>query len=238
MSAIFKREFRAYFHSMIGFVFITAFLVIINYFFVLNNLSVQYGRISDVFTMMLNVILFTVPILTMRVFSEDFKQKTDQLLLTAPVKLGNIVLGKFFAVLGVFALMLAFTLLWVLIIALFGQPYMAEIVGNYVGILLVAGVFISVGMFISSLTENQLIAAVVAYGVFFVLYIFNIIVLSMGPSFPSWALGLFSFLSVFFRFEVIAGGLLALDDVVYYLSITALFLFLCCRVLEKKRWAG
>jgi ABC-2 type transport system permease protein len=237
MSAIFKREFRAYFHSMIGFVFLTAFLLIVNFFFMISNLVGQHSTLSGVFGMMLNIILFTVPILTMRIFSEDFKQKTDQLLLTAPVKLGHIVLGKFFAALGVFVLMLAFTLLWVVIIGFFGTPNTAEIVGNYAGILMVAGVFISVGMFISSLTENQLIAAVGAYGVFFVLYILNLIVLSIGSSFPSWAISAFSFLSVFFRFETISRGLLGLDDVIYYLSLTALFLFLCYRVLEKKRWS-
>lgn len=237
MSAIFKREFRAYFHSMVGFVFITAFLLIVNIFFMMNNIIGQYSMLGNVFSMMLNVILFTVPILTMRVFSEDFKQKTDQLLLTAPVRLGHIVLGKFFAALGVFVLMLVFTLLWVIVVAVYGQPNAAEILGNYAGILMVAGVFISVGMFISSLTENQLIAAVGSYGVFFVLYILNIIVLSMGNAFPSWAISIFSFLSVFFRYETISLGLLGLDDIVYYLSVTALFLFLCYRVLEKKRWA-
>ena len=237
MSAIFKREFRAYFHSMIGYVFISAFLLIINFFFMLNNLNGQHSVLGGVFGMMLNIILFTIPILTMRVFSEDFKQRTDQLLLTAPVKLGHIVLGKFLAAMGVFVLMLAFTLLWVVIISVFGNPNAAEIAGNYIGILLVAGVFISVGMFISSLTENQLIAAVGAYGVFFVLYILNIVVLSMGRAFPSWAIGLFSFISVFYRFDTISRGLLAFDDMVYYISVTALFLFLCYRVLEKKRWA-
>ena len=237
MSAIFKREFRAYFHSMIGYVFIAAFLLITNFFFMMSNLVGQNSVLSGVFGMMLNIILFTVPILTMRLFSEDYKQKTDQLLLTAPVKLGHIVLGKFFAALGVFVMMLAFTLLWVVIVSAFGNPNAAEILGNYIGILLVAGVFISVGMFISSLTENQLIAAVGAYGVFFVLYLLNIVVLSIGGAFPSWAIGLFSFLSVFFRFGTISYGLLAFDDIVYYLSVTALFLFLCYRVLEKKRWA-
>ena len=237
MNAIFKRELRSYFTSMIGFVFITAFLLIMNAYFVVYNISRGYGLVGPAFSMMLNVILFTVPILTMRSFSEDYKQKTDQLLLTAPVKLGHIVMGKFFAVLGVFGLMLVFTLLWPLIIALWGSPNMAEIVGNYVGIVLVASVFISVGMFISSLTENQLIAAVGAYGVFFLLLILNIVVSSLGTGLPSWAVGLFSFVSIFYRYDTVTIGLLALDDIVYYLSVTGLFLFLCYRVLEKKRWS-
>lgn len=237
MTAIFKREFRSSFTSMIGFVFISAFLIIINAFFVMNNIISSTSLLSSVFGMMLNVVLFTVPILTMRVFSEDFKLKTDQLLLTAPVKLGQIVMGKFLAVMGVFILMLVFTLLWPLLITIYGAPDAAEIVGNYVGIILVTAVFVAIGMFISSLTENQLIAAVGSYGLFFMLYILNIVVMSMSSSFPSWAVKVFSFISIFVRYGTITAGLIALDDIVYFLSVAALFLFLCFRVLEKKRWS-
>lgn len=237
MTAIFKREFRSSFTSMIGFVFISAFLIIINAFFVMNNIISSTSLLSSVFGMMLTVVLFTVPILTMRSFSEDFKLKTDQLLLTAPVKLGHIVMGKFLAIMGVFLLMLVFTLLWPMLISIYGTPDIAEIVGNYTGILLVAGVFVSIGMFISSLTENQLIAAVGSYGVFFVLYILNIVVMSMSSSFPTWVIQAFSFVSMFVRYGTITAGLFALDDIVYFLTVTALFLFLSYRVLEKKRWS-
>jgi ABC-2 type transport system permease protein len=237
MMAVFRRDFRSYFTGMLGYVFLAAFLIIMNIFFSMYNIIYASNSVVNLFSVMLLVIMFTVPILTMRTFSEDLKQKTDQLLFTSPVKLWSVVIGKFLAAFGVFVLGLIFTLLWVLLIWIFGTPNVAETVGNYIGILCVSALFVSIGMFISSLTENQLIAAVGSYGVFFVLYILDMVVQGTGSGLPAWLIRFFSFISIFTRFGTISTGLLSLDDIVFFISFTALFLFLCYRVLEKKRWS-
>ncbi|MDR1737141.1 MAG: Gldg family protein [Oscillospiraceae bacterium] len=235
MSAVFRRDFRAFFTSMTGFVFISVFLIIMNAFFVLYNILSASAVLTPVFATMLLIILFTVPILTMRVFSEEYKQGTDKLLFTAPVRPKDIVLGKFFACMGVFALTLAFTFLWVLIVAAFGTPIRAEVLGNYISVFCLAGVFVAVGMFVSSLTENQLIAAAGAYGAFFALYVLNIAAASLGESMPTWVTRAFTFLSVFSRYDTVSSGLLAFDDLVFFISACAMFLFFCALVLRRKR---
>jgi ABC-2 type transport system permease protein len=235
MAAVFKRDFRSFFTSMTGYVFLGVFLLIMNLFFSLGNIISSLSSISSIFWTMMLINLFTIPILTMRVFSEDFKQKTDQLLLTAPVKLHKIVLGKFLAAGAVYILALTATLLWVLIIVVYGSPNSAEIFGNYLAMTLVAGVYIAMGMFISSLTENQLIAAVGSYGLFFVLYILDMLKDGMSGSLPRFVSSVLDFISVYSRYEAITMGLLALDDIVFYLSVCALFLFLCHRMRQRKR---
>jgi ABC-2 type transport system permease protein len=234
MRAIFKRDLRAYFSSPLGYVFIAAFLLVINVYFYLYNVYVASSDLTGVFGFMLTMMIFLVPILTMRTFSEDYKQRTDQLLLTAPVKLTGIVLGKVLAALLVFLITLAFTLLFVIVIAMFGSVSVASVVGNYVAIVAVACAFISIGVFISSLTQNQLISCVVTLGAFLGLYLFdysyNVVSSTMAKNAIYW-------LSLFRRYDTFTNGIFSFADLLYYLSIAAIFIFLTVRVLEKKRWS-
>ena len=234
MGAVFKREFRAYFTSPLGYVFCGAFLLFANLMFCLINVMSSVSDLSNVFGWMLMVLTFTTFILTMRLFADEFKQKTDQLLLTAPVKLTSLVMGKFFSALSVFLLVLVFTLIWPLIISIYGVPNMAAIVGNYFALIAIAGVYISIGMFISSLTENQFIAAIGALGVS-LLYIVMDQVAAIVPI--DWLAAVLKWLSVFGRYDNLAKGLFSVTDIVFYFSTCAIFLFLTVRMLEKKRWA-
>jgi len=239
MLAVFKRDFKAYFTSAIGYVYLGAYIFVLNLVFFLQNVLGGSASVSAVFSFMLLVMMFVTPILTMRVFSEDLKQKTDQLLLTAPLKLSRIVLGKYLSSLAVFGCLLGMTLLWPYIISIFGVNNTAEVAGNYLGMLCIGSSYIAMGVFISSLTENQVIAAVGSLGLFVGLYILEILAMYFYQSgaLPMIIMNALRFISIFGRYSDITRGILALDSIVFFLSVSAVFLFLTIRGLEKRRWA-
>ncbi|MDR0324667.1 MAG: ABC transporter permease subunit [Oscillospiraceae bacterium] len=239
MLAVFKRDFKAYFTSAIGYIYLGAYILVLNLLFYLNNALGASPSLSGVFSFMLMVMMFVTPILTMRVFSEDFKQKTDQLLFTSPVKLSGIVMGKYLSSFAVFVCLLLLTLLWPFAISVFGENNTAEVVGNYIGILCIGAAYIAMGVFISSLTENQVVAAVGSLGLFVALYILEVVALIFYQSgaLPMLVMRSLRFISIYGRYNDISRGVLALDDIVYFLSVCAIFLFLTVRGLEKRRWA-
>ena len=171
MFAIFKRELKAYFTSPLGYVFLAIFYAFSGLFFYIFSLSVGSTDISSVFLMMFIVLMVFVPLLTMRLLSEDKKQKTDQLILTAPVSLLSIVMGKFLAAYAIFAIGVAVMPVYGFVMSTFATVSWLPIWGNTVGLLLLGGIFVSIGLFISSLTENQMIAAI---GGFFILSLIHI----------------------------------------------------------------
>lgn len=163
MLAIIKREFKAYFSSPTGFVFMGFFLLLTGFFFVMSNVlqaSPDYNAVLGSITF---IFLIVVPVLTMRLISEETKQKTDQLLLTSPLSLTKMVLGKYFAAVGVFLLTLLVTALYPVLLSFFGSIAVWEILGGYIGFFLLGSSFIAVGLFVSSLTDNQVVAAIVTF---------------------------------------------------------------------------
>ena len=237
MLAIFKRDFNAYFTSAIGYVYLGSYILVLNLTFYLFNALGSSSSVASVFSFMLTIMMFTTPILTMRVFSEEFKQKTDQLLFTTPVRTFSIVFGKFLSSLAVFMCLLLLTLLWPFTISIFGTNNAAELVGNYVGILFIGAAYISMGIFISSLTENQVIAAVASLGLFVALWILEMIAsMFYGTGvLPAIIMQTLVFISIYGRYGEITRGLLSLDTVVYFISVCALFIFFTTRVLERRR---
>lgn len=234
MRAVFERDFLAYWNSPIGYVFVASFLVIGNLFFYFNNVLQASANIAPLFMILLMVLMLLMPLLTMRSFSEEFRSGTDRLLLTTPLGLYGIVCGKFFAALGVFLTALAFTLIWVFVLALFGSVAAFSILGNYIAIICAASTFIAIGLFVSSLTESQLVAAIVSFAAFFGLYILDFAASAIDISFLRTGIGWFS---IFMRFGHFTRGIFRLSDILYYILFTVTFLFLAVRVLEKKRWA-
>lgn len=234
MKAIMKRDLLGYFSSPIGYVIIAAFLLYCNYFFYYYNIRGLTSSLSYVFSSMTFVLCFTIPLVTMRLLSEEKKQKTDQMLLTAPIRVIDIVLGKFFAAYAVFLIAFLCTLTWPLIVTMFGSPTAAEIVGNYVAMLLVVGALISVGLLVSSLTENQIIAAIMSFVCIIAMYYFGEIASAIDNPVISAVL---NWLSIFTRYRNFTNGIFSLADVIYYISIMVIFLFLTSRVIEKRRWA-
>ncbi len=234
MIAIMKRDLKGYFTSPLGFVFVAAYIVIMNATFYITSIMNSTNGLTQVFSVMLYSLAIIVPILTMRTFSEDYKQKTDQLLLTSPVSPSGIVLGKFFAAYLVFIFGLVLTIIYVIICQAFGRVNMASVVGNYIAILGVAAVYISIGVFISSLTENQLISAIATLAVFALLLILDLCYNLVNTA---WIKAVLYWLSIFRRYNTFVMGVFSLADFVYYISVTAVFLFLTVRMLEKKRWS-
>jgi ABC-2 type transport system permease protein len=234
MAAVYKRDLRAYFTSPLGYVFIAAFLIVMNAVFFVTNMLTGRNSISSVYTVTLYILIIIVPVLTMRTFSEDYKQKTDQLLLTAPVKASGIVLGKFFAAYTVYFIALLFTIIYVIIVSAVGDVNMPSIIGNYIALLGVATVYISIGIFISSLTENQLVACIATLGIFIALFILDY---AYGLVNVDWIKTVLYWLSIFRRYNTFFLGVFSVADFFYYISISAVFVFLTVRVLEKKRWS-
>lgn len=233
MFAVYRRELRSYLSSPIGYVFIGMFLLISNLFFYLNNVLMASSNIVPLFMNMQMMLMLLIPLLTMRLFSEELKQKTDQMILTSPLKLSSIVLGKFLSALTIFLIALSFTLLWVAIVTVYGTVPVVSVLGNYIAIILVAGMFISIGLFVSTLTENQLIAAVLSFAIFFGMYLLDYAVAAVDIQGLKQVLG---FLSIYVRFTGFTRGLFFVSDAVFYLCMTSAFLFLSVRVLRRRQW--
>ena len=181
MRAIYKRELRSYFHSMIGYVFIAFLVAYTGIYFLAYNLNYGYPYFSYVLSGILFVYLVAIPILTMRCFAEDKKNKTDQMLLTAPVSLFEIVLGKYLAMVTVIGIPNVIFCAFPLIIKAQGTAYLKV---DYISIgvfFLLGCVYAAIGMFLSALTESQMIAFISTFGILLILYLWNGI-LSMLPS--------------------------------------------------------
>jgi len=233
MLAIFKREFKAYFSTPIGYIVLAAF-----YFFTGLYFSVMYAsgipQVEMVVSEMLTVTIFIMPIITMRLMSEDRRQKVDQALFTAPVKLISIVLGKFFAALSVFALGFVPTIIFEIIVMSYVSVNVLTFLYSLLGILLLGSTLIAIGMFISSLTESSVVSAILTLVInILVLYMSNFAQM-IGVEWIATAIEKLAFINVFSSFSE---NLFSLPDICYFLSITGAFLFLCVRALEKRRWA-
>ena len=206
MLAVFRREIRAYFVSPIGFTFVGFFLILSGLFFAFTNLLAGSPNYTSVLNSLTFVFLLLVPILTMRLLSEDRRQKTDQLLITSPLSITGIVVGKYLAAVGVFLITLIITLVYPVIMSFYALGGLGwwEVLGGYIGFFLLGSSFIAVGLFFSSLTDNQLIAAVITFAALLFIWILDPI--SQGlPSDPVSSL----------VFLGILGGLLVL---VMYIS--------------------
>lgn len=234
MFAIFKRELKAYFTSPLGYVFLAIFYAFSGLFFYIFSLSVGSTDISSVFLMMFIVLMVFVPLLTMRLLSEDKKQKTDQLILTAPVSLLSIVMGKFLAAYAIFAIGVAVMPVYGFVMSTFATVSWLPIWGNTVGLLLLGGIFVSIGLFISSLTENQMIAAIGGFFINLMILLMNTLKSALPNGFLQDVL---SSISVYSRYSEITNGIFSLSSLIFFVSGIFIFLFLTVRVLEKRRWA-
>ncbi|MCL1817345.1 MAG: ABC transporter permease [Spirochaetaceae bacterium] len=163
MIAILKREIKSYFLTPIGCIYMGFFLLAAGIFFFFSNLYAQSSRFAGFLGSILFIYLFAIPLLTMRLFSEEKRQRTDQLLLTSPVSIPAIVLGKFLAALSVYLMTLVVTVMYVAVIAIFGDLAVWETIGSYVGFIFLGASYIAVGVFISAGTENQLTAALITF---------------------------------------------------------------------------
>ena len=248
MLAVFKREFKSYFTNPLGFVILAIFYFLLGYLF-----SGYYGMgapyVEYAVLGIAQILLIVVPAITMRLFSDERRTKTDQVLFTAPVKLINIVLGKFFAALALYALGFAPTIIYQIIVSAYVSVNILYYIYALVGILLFGAALIAVGMFISSLTESPITSII------FTLVVNVFIMISGGlasgitaPSATTWYTKVWAWIVE--RFADFVGGMnflavldsfgnqaFSVKDVVYFVSITVAFIFLTERSLEKRRWS-
>ena len=234
MLAIMKRELLSYFTSPLGYVFVAVFYLFSGVFLYLFTLYSQSADMSSVYIGMFFVMLIMIPILTMRLMAEENRQKTDQLLLTSPVSLTRLVMGKFLSAFSILAMCVLIFVVYGIVLSCFADMNWAIIWGNIVGMLLLGSVCVSSGLFISTLTENQMIAAVGSIG----LNIAFILVDSFASVMPvKFLQDAFYSLSFYSRYSEFTLGIFSLSNVFFFVSVAFVFLFLTVRVLERRRWA-
>lgn len=234
MFSIYKRELKGYFTSPIGYAVVAAIVFFASLFFILANIASDSSDMSGLFQSLIVIFVFLIPVLTMRTFSEEKRQKTDQLWLTAPVSLFGVVFGKFLAALTVYAIGLSSTVIFALVLGAAGTVQTWVIVGNIVGMLLLGAALIAVGVFLSNVTESQVVAAVLSIVVLLLLYFFsNLTQLTSNATLQA----VIKALSISERYNNFAAGIFDLSDTFFYLSVSALFLFFTTRMLEKRRWS-
>lgn len=235
MGAIFRKEIKTYFTSPIAYVFLAVFYLFTGYYFVGVNIYGATTNLSTVFTIVFFIMMILLPLLTMRLFTEEKKQKTEQGLLTAPVNLYEIVLGKFFAATTLFILgMLIYVVFSLTLKGIAGSVEIASTVGSFIALFLLGTSFIAIGIFISSTTENQVVAAILSFIVIFFFYLIDTLSSNLKNEFISNILNRLSFYT---RFIEVSTGILDITSIVFFISVIVLFNFLTIRVLEKRRWA-
>jgi ABC-2 type transport system permease protein len=223
MFAVIKKELKSYLFSPIGYIFVGLFLLM---FSLLFYVAVYYNRSSNfqyAFYDASTIMTFLIPVLTMRMFAEERKNGTEQLLLTSPRSLVSVTLGKFFAALVMVIIAMAFTLIHLAILCHFGTPDMNIVWCTLLGFFLLNCAYVSFGMFASSITENQIVACVVTIGVFIAMWFLP----NVSSSFSS--------ISLMAMFEHFPQGIIALDEVVMFVSFTILFILLTIIVLQRRR---
>ena len=233
MTAIFKREFKSYFTSPLGYVYLAIFLFFEGYFFV--NLY-GYGSPNNeiIFASLSTVVVLVTPVLTMRLLSEERRQKIDQALLTAPVTISSIVLGKFLASVAVYALALSPIVLFELIVTLLSTPNWLVFLNAWLGAMLIGAALIAIGMFISALTESPIISCILTLIAFLLLMVLPSLASLSGIEWVTAAANKIAFVNLFSSFT---SSIFRVVDVVFLLSVIAVFVFLSIRAVERRRWA-
>ena len=251
--AIAHKELKGYFASPIAYIVIGFSAVLFGFFFYslldyFIRVSMQAGAgfgapesvnvnemlISPLFLNVSVILLFTLPLITMRTYSEEKRSGTIELLLTAPLTDLQIVVGKFLGSLVLYAAMLAVTLVHVGILFAYGEPEWRPVATGYLGLLLMGGCFLSLGLFVSSLTKNQIVAGMITFAVFLLFWVINWIASSQGPT----AQAVLNYLSITEHLADFTRGVIDTKHLVYYLSFIAFSLFLTVRSVDSERWRG
>lgn len=233
MTAIFKRDFRSYYNSPIAYVLTGLFIAVLSLYYISSLESGVASFTSNFIGAMNYMLIFIVPLLTMRVFTEDKRNGTEVLLLTSPNRITSIVVGKFLAAFSVFLVMVGVSLIFPITLMIFGKPDVPVMACAYLGLILYGAVCIAIGVFASSLTENQIIAAIVTFVLLFAIMALDYISYLAGGI----ASKVLTWLSITTRFNDFSTGVLDLTSIIFMLSFAMIFIYLTVRVIEKKRWS-
>ena len=234
MQAIYKREMRSYFTTPTGYIFAAIFLCASGFLFALCTLQMQTSDVSAYFQFLMYAYIVVIPLLTMKSFAEEKKNGTEQLLLTSPVSLTSMVMAKFLAAFTMFAGTLLVSSVAMAVLGLYSEPNWARVIGCTVGILLVGICFIAIGLFVSSLTDNQFVAAI---GTIALLAGLVVVAIINGLIDNYYLRLVLDWISIYSRYMNFTYGIFDVASAVYYLSICVVFLFLTVRVYEKRRLA-
>jgi ABC-2 type transport system permease protein len=249
--AIAGKELRSYFASPIAYIVVGLFALVFGYFYIVmvnffvmqsmqsamgggGAMNVNRDLIHYVLQNVAVVVLFLMPLITMRTYSEEKRTGTIELLLTSPVSDLQIIMGKFLGAMALYGLMLAVTLIHIALLFVYGRPEWKPIASGYLGLLLMGGCFVSVGLFFSSLTKNQIVAAVLTFVVLLLLWVID----WMTNFAPSGVASLLNYLSITSHLDDFAKGIVDTKHVVYYLSFITFGLFLTSRAVDSERWRG
>lgn len=234
MLAIYKKEMRTYFTTPVGYVFIAVFLAVSGFIFAFSTFQSQTSDVSGYFQLMIFGYIVIVPLLTMRSFSEERRTRTEQLLMTSPVSIPSMIFAKFLAAFTMFAGTVLVSCLYYLPLFSYGEPNVGKAVGCLIAMLLIGMCFIAVGIFVSTLTESTVTASIGTMAIligFVAAAIFNNLIDSY------FIRSILNWISVYSRYVNFTYGIFDISATVYYLSITAIFLFLSIRVYERRRYA-
>ncbi|GAB4321446.1 MAG: ABC transporter permease [Candidatus Zixiibacteriota bacterium] len=229
------KELRGFFSSAVAYVVLTLFLLIAGWFFASGLFLVGQADMRDLFSVVIPLIfLFFIPALTMRLIAEEKKSGTIELLVTMPIRDIEIVLGKYLAAVILVATALVLTFAYPLTISILGDPDSGALIGGYLGLLLMGAAYVAIGMFTSGLTQNQIIAFIIGFVIVFGFFMLDKVLIF----FPGAVASVLEYASVTYHFQNLARGVIDSRDVVYYLSLIVLFLFLAVRTLEARKWRG
>ncbi len=234
MSAVYKRELNAYFTSTTGYIFMAVFLAISGAMVWFFNFYTATTSMANYFFIMTFFFIILIPILTMKLLSEEKRSRTDQILLTSPVSLFGIVSGKFFAALTLFEFTFLVSLLNFIPVSHYGTLNAAEIISNFIGVSALAAALIALGIFISALTESQFVASIASIAAILATLIIGLFSSSITNDLLRSAV---KWISVLDRYSNFRYGLFDFSSLLYYVSVCLVFMFLTVRVLEKRRWA-
>jgi len=228
-----QKELRSFFNSPVAYVILTLFLLIAGWFFSAGLFLIGQADMRDLVSVVIPLaFLFFVPAMTMRLIAEEKKSGTLELLVTLPVRDVEVVLGKFLAALGLLASALLLTFAYPLTLAILGNPDGGALFGAYLGLVLLGAGYLAIGTFTSGLTQNQIVAFIAGFVIIFALFMLDkVLVFFTGP-----VASVLEYLSVTYHFENIARGVIDTRDLVYFLSLIAVFLFLAVRSLEARKW--
>ena len=249
--AIAEKELRSYFASPIAYIIIGLFSLLFGWFFfvylsvfVQRSSQMMFGgggganinehMIRGVFLNSAVIVLFVMPMITMRTYSEEKRSGTIELLLTSPVTDFQIIMGKFLGALALYASMLFVTMLYMAILFVYSTPEWRPILSGYLGLLLMGGCFLSVGLFISSVTKNQIVAGFLTFAVFLMLWVINWMADQSGPVMGA----VLKYLSITDHFDDFARGIIDTKHVIYYLTFITFGLFLTAKSVDMERWRG
>jgi ABC-2 type transport system permease protein len=232
---IFKRELAGYFNSPIAYIYLTVYLGLSSWLFLKGFFLIGEASMRTYFGLIPWIFLFFIPAITMRLWAEEKKVGTMELLMTFPVTDAEAVLGKFLASFVFLLLSLALSFVLPVVVAALGDPDPGQIAGGYLGSVLLGAAYLAIGLLVSSLTENQIVAFIVSVVAIFALFILGEDFVLFGI--PDWLVPVFSFLGLGKHFESISRGVVDSRDIVYYLSVTLGFLYLNVKAIEARKWA-